>query len=37
PAHGREFAVGLTDLVGLVLGPEAGFVYRVVFGDSGVV
>ncbi|GAB89586.1 TIGR04338 family metallohydrolase [Gordonia rhizosphera] len=36
PAHGRGFVVTLIDLVGLVLGPEAAFVYRVVFADSGV-
>lgn len=35
PAHGRQFATTLTELVGLVLGPEAEFVYRVVFADSG--
>ena len=35
-AHGRGFVVCLTDLVGLVLGPEAALVYRVVLGDSGV-
>ncbi|MCM3897290.1 MULTISPECIES: TIGR04338 family metallohydrolase [Gordonia] len=35
PAHGREFATTLTELVGVVLGPEAEFVYRVVFADSG--
>jgi putative metallohydrolase (TIGR04338 family) len=36
PAHGRSFAITLTDLVGLVLGPEAGLVYRVVLSDSDV-
>ncbi|MFW0795390.1 TIGR04338 family metallohydrolase [Gordonia sp. CPCC 205515] len=36
PAHGREFVVCLIDLVGLVLGPEAELVYRVIFSDSGV-
>ncbi len=36
PAHGRGFADTLIDLVSLVLGPEAGFIYRVVFADSGV-
>ncbi|MGV9712200.1 TIGR04338 family metallohydrolase [Gordonia sp. NPDC003424] len=36
PAHGREFVVCLIDLVGLVLGPEAALVYRVIFSDSGV-
>ncbi|MEE3851262.1 TIGR04338 family metallohydrolase [Gordonia sp. LSe1-13] len=36
PAHGRGFAVTLIDLVGLVMGPEAGLVYRVMFGDSDV-
>lgn len=35
-AHGRGFALTLTELVGAVLGPEAGFVYRVVLADSGV-
>ncbi|MCF8570103.1 TIGR04338 family metallohydrolase [Gordonia sp. HY002] len=35
PAHGRCFVDALIDLVGLVLGPETAFVYRVVFGDSG--
>jgi putative metallohydrolase (TIGR04338 family) len=35
-AHGRGFVVALTDLVTIVLGPEAGFVYRVILGDSGV-
>lgn len=36
PAHGRTFANTLIDLVELVLGPEAGFVYRVVLSDSDV-
>lgn len=36
PAHGRGFAQTLTELVGLVMGPEAEFVYRVVLADSGV-
>ncbi|AZG48173.1 TIGR04338 family metallohydrolase [Gordonia insulae] len=36
PAHGRGFVDTLIDLVAAVLGPETGFVYRVVFGDSGV-
>ncbi|MFW0786102.1 TIGR04338 family metallohydrolase [Gordonia sp. CPCC 206044] len=36
PSHGRGFAITLIDLVGSTLGPEAGFVYRVVFADSGV-
>ncbi|MGV9826359.1 TIGR04338 family metallohydrolase [Gordonia sp. NPDC003429] len=36
PAHGRGFAFTLTDLVGLVLGAEAEFVYRVLLADSGV-
>lgn len=35
PAHGRGFVDALIDLVGLVLGPETSLVYRVVFGDSG--
>lgn len=34
-AHGSAFIRTLTDLVGAVLGPEAGFVYRVVFTESG--
>ncbi|EON30780.1 hypothetical protein GTC6_20940 [Gordonia terrae C-6] len=36
PAHGRGFVLTLIELVGLVLGPEAAFVYRVVLGDSGI-
>ncbi|GAB05965.1 TIGR04338 family metallohydrolase [Gordonia amarae] len=36
PAHGPGFVHTLITLVGLVLGPEAEFVYRVVFTDSGV-
>jgi len=36
PAHGPEFASTLIDLVTDVLGPEAGFVYRVILTDSGV-
>ncbi|MXP20332.1 TIGR04338 family metallohydrolase [Gordonia sp. HNM0687] len=36
PAHGRTFAITLIDLVELVLGPEAGLVYRVVLSDSDV-
>lgn len=36
PAHGPGFIETITTLVGLVLGPEAGFVYRVVLADSGV-
>lgn len=36
PAHGRGFTQTLTELVGLVMGPEAEFVYRVVLADSGV-
>ena len=36
PAHGPGFVRTLIALVGLVLGPEAEFVYRVVFTDSGV-
>ncbi|MGB3698217.1 MAG: TIGR04338 family metallohydrolase [Gordonia sp. (in: high G+C Gram-positive bacteria)] len=35
PAHGPRFVGTLIDLVGLVLGPEVGLVYRVVFGESG--
>lgn len=37
PAHGRGFVLVLTELVGTVLGPEAGFVYRVIMADAGVV
>ncbi|MBT0565891.1 TIGR04338 family metallohydrolase [Williamsia sp. CHRR-6] len=36
PAHGGQFAATLIDLVTDVMGPEAGFVFRVVFGDAGV-
>lgn len=36
PAHGRGFVLVLTELVGTVLGPEAGFVYRVIMADAGV-
>lgn len=36
PAHGPGFVRTLITLVGLVLGPEAEFVYRVVFTDAGV-
>lgn len=36
PSHGRGFVICLIDLVDLVLGPEAAFGYRVIFGDSGV-
>lgn len=36
PAHGRGFVLTLTELVGTVLGPEAGFVYRVILSDAGV-
>ena len=32
----RGFVLTLIELVGLVLGPEAAFVYRVVLSDSGV-
>lgn len=35
--HGRDFALTVIDLVGLVLGPEAGLVYRVILSDSDVV
>ncbi len=35
-AHGPEFASTLVDLVTDVLGPEAGFVYRVILSDSGI-
>ncbi len=34
--HGASFVDTLVDLVGLVLGPEVGLVYRVVFTESGV-
>ncbi|UEA60657.1 TIGR04338 family metallohydrolase [Gordonia otitidis] len=34
--HGPGFARTLIELVGLVLGPEAGLVYRVIFADGGV-
>ncbi|MDL9936031.1 TIGR04338 family metallohydrolase [Gordonia sp. ABSL1-1] len=34
--HGPDFAETLIELTGLVLGPEAAFVYRVIFGDSGI-
>jgi putative metallohydrolase (TIGR04338 family) len=34
--HGPEFATTLVDLVADVLGPEAGFVYRVILTDSGI-
>lgn len=36
PAHGAEFAQTLIDVVGLVLGPEAAFAFRVIFADSGI-
>lgn len=36
PAHGRGFVLTLTELVGVVLGPEVGFVYRVILADSGI-
>ena len=36
PAHGRGFVLTLTELVATVLGPEAGFVYRVILADAGV-
>ncbi len=36
PSHGRGFVLTLIELVGLVLGPEAAFVYRVVLADSGI-
>ncbi|MGC4961740.1 TIGR04338 family metallohydrolase [Gordonia sp. DT218] len=35
-SHGRGFVITLIELVGRVMGPEAAFVYRVVFADSGV-
>lgn len=34
-AHGESFRAYLVDLVTLVLGPEVGFTYRVIFGESG--
>ncbi|GAA3049026.1 TIGR04338 family metallohydrolase [Gordonia defluvii] len=34
-AHGRGFRAALVELAALVLGPEAGYAYRVIFGDSG--
>ncbi|WP_168698410.1 TIGR04338 family metallohydrolase [Gordonia paraffinivorans] len=36
PGHGRGFVLTLIELVGLVLGPEVAFVYRVVLADSGI-
>lgn len=36
PGHGRGFVLTLIELVGLVLGPEAAFVFRVVLADSGI-
>lgn len=36
PAHGRGFVDTLITLVGLVLGPEAEFAYRVLLSDAGV-
>ncbi|MEZ5210285.1 TIGR04338 family metallohydrolase [Gordonia sp. (in: high G+C Gram-positive bacteria)] len=35
PAHGLGFTGTLTELAGLVLGPETGLVYRVILGDAG--
>ena len=35
PAHGPGYAHVLIDLVGLVLGPEVGLVYRVLLADAG--
>ncbi|MGB3708037.1 TIGR04338 family metallohydrolase [Gordonia sp. (in: high G+C Gram-positive bacteria)] len=35
PSHGRSFVTTLIDLVDAVLGPESALVYRVIFGDSG--
>ncbi|GED98740.1 TIGR04338 family metallohydrolase [Gordonia crocea] len=34
-AHGAGFRAALIDLVSVVLGPEAGFAYRVIFAESG--
>lgn len=34
-AHGAAFRGALVDLVGIVVGPEARHIYRVVFGQSG--
>lgn len=35
PAHGPGFVRTLIEVAGLVLGPEAALVYRVIFADSG--
>ncbi len=35
PVHGPQFVQALIDLVGLVMGPEVGLLYRVVFTDAG--
>lgn len=37
PAHGAAFVNDLITLVGLVLGPEAAFAYRVILTDAGAV
>ncbi len=36
PGHGRGFVLTFIELVGLVLGPEAAFVFRVVLAASGI-
>lgn len=36
PAHGAEFVQTLIAVVGLVLGPEAAFAFRVILADSGI-
>ncbi|GAY18817.1 TIGR04338 family metallohydrolase [Mycobacterium sp. shizuoka-1] len=36
PAHGRDFVATFCELVGLVMGPEAGHVLRVVYAKEGV-
>lgn len=36
PAHGSAFAATLTELAGLVLGPETALVYRIVLAESGI-
>jgi putative metallohydrolase (TIGR04338 family) len=36
PAHGPKFAAALIDLLGLVMGPEAGLALRLLFAQSDV-
>lgn len=36
PSHGPAFTARLIDLVETVIGPEAGFLLRVTFGENGV-